>query len=120
MTLEFDAPLVDVEPSGGLVLEPEVLEIADDNGLEFEFDSEEDDGLDATVIRGLGEGIDLAAEDVSETMPGLDAISSKLDLLAAYVEMGDRDAADTLSKEIMEFGDEEQKQQARDLIAQLD
>lgn len=130
MTLEFDdAPLLGAEPGAERnMIEPEALEIEGDGGLEFEFDSEEslvdsedlDDGLDATVIRGVGEGIDLAAEDFSETMPSLDAVSSKLDLLAAYVEMGDRDAADTVGKEIMEFGDEEQKQQAKDLLAQLD
>ena len=118
LTLDFSSAEEDEEVS--LEFDASGLETdAEDSGLEFELDgADEEDGLDATLISNSG--IDLGTDQDSETMQTLDAISSKLDLLAAYVEMGDREAAETVCGEILEFGNEDQKKQAQDLLAQLD
>ena len=48
-----------------------------------------------------------------------DEVATKLDLLKAYVELGDKDSAKTISDEIMDVGNDEQRQQAENLLEQV-
>jgi pilus assembly protein FimV len=48
-----------------------------------------------------------------------DEIASQLDLAKAYVELGNTSEAKTLLDEIMSTGNDSQRQQARELLAQL-
>lgn len=73
---------------------------------------------------GLGE-FDLGADlesgelDDSEMFADLDEIGTKLDLAKAYVDMGDSEGARSILDEVVQDGNDEQKKQAQDLLAQL-
>jgi pilus assembly protein FimV len=66
-----------------------------------DFDPESDDDSD---LGGLCDG---------------DELATKLDLLRAFVDMGDEDSARHTLEEILEEGSQEQRQQAEDLFARL-
>ena len=122
---------------------------ADDNSLDFssddgglDFSSSDDDGsLDFSSDDGgldFDQGLDLAAEggadadaDMDEAFAGMgddldedlfnnvDEIGTKLDLAKAYVDMGDSDGARSILDEVMEEGDDSQRQQAEELLHQM-
>jgi pilus assembly protein FimV len=48
-----------------------------------------------------------------------DEIATKLDLAKAYVELGDKDSAKTILDEVMAEGDDNQRQQAQELLGQI-
>ena len=72
---------------------------------EFNFDKESEGSDDYS-----------SAEDEEE---GLGEIGTKLDLARAYVDMGDPDGARSILEEVVEDGDEQQKQEAQDLLDKL-
>lgn len=80
---------------------------ADLNLDEFNFDQPGND-----VGDGGGEGIGDDEEDLGE-------IGTKLDLARAYIDMGDPDGARAILDEVLADGDEDQKKEAQDLMAQL-
>jgi pilus assembly protein FimV len=49
----------------------------------------------------------------------LDEVSTKLDLARAYIDMGDPDGARSILDEVMEEGSDNQKDEARDIMAQM-
>ena len=49
----------------------------------------------------------------------VDEIGTKLDLAKAYVDMGDSDGARSILDEVLEEGDDTQKQQAEQLLQQM-
>ncbi len=49
-----------------------------------------------------------------------DQVGTKMDLAKAYIEMGDNDGARDLLQEVMEEGDERQRQQAQALLESMD
>ena len=49
----------------------------------------------------------------------VDEVGTKLDLAKAYVDMGDSDGARSILDEVLEEGDDSQKQQAEELLAQM-
>ncbi len=61
---------------------------------------------------------DAMAED-DELLDDVDEIGTKLDLARAYIDMGDADAARGMLDEVKEEGDEGQKQEAAELLAQI-
>lgn len=87
---------------------------ADDEPLTLD-DETDDIGLDETVI-----SFSVDDEVDSETVQNLDAVASQLDLLAAYVDMGDAEQAAALNDQIQAHGDDEQKRQAEELVKKLD
>ena len=117
MSLDFDLP---ESPVTAAAAEPETVDIDDAMSLDFDIsgidDSGDDDDLEETVVSGIS--LDGGGE--TETMQTLDAVASKLDLLAAYVDMGDRDAAADLVSEIRGQGTQAQLAQAEALFAKLD
>jgi pilus assembly protein FimV len=50
---------------------------------------------------------------------GDDMVGTKLDLARAYIDMGDQDGARTILGEVVEEGDDEQRQEAEELIRQI-
>ena len=72
-----------------------------------EFDMEVSDSAEGEDIEGDGELADM------------DEVSTKLDLARAYVDMGDPDGAKSILDEVMEEGNEEQKDEARGILGQM-
>jgi pilus assembly protein FimV len=60
-----------------------------------------------------------AGGDVAAGAAAMDDVSTKLDLAKAYQEMGDKDGARELLKEVLAEGSEAQKAEANALIASL-
>ncbi|RLA16256.1 MAG: hypothetical protein DRQ60_04865, partial [Gammaproteobacteria bacterium] len=131
--LEFGSDsslVVDADASDSPVVEEGA---AEDSGLTFELtdaDSTVGDGEETLEF----DSVDLATDDEQsesegldetvvsydmETVQNLDAVASQLDLLAAYVDMGDSDQATALNDQIQNYGDDLQKQQAAELIKKL-
>ena len=114
-SLEFDVESLTIET--GPEVEEDGLALESGAGDEIILKGESEDqvaGLDATIINLPEEELDV------ETIQNLDAVASQLDLLAAYVDMGDRDQAVPLNEQIQSYGNDQQKQQAAELIARLD
>jgi pilus assembly protein FimV len=61
----------------------------------------------------LDEGLDLSDLD------DVDEVSTKLDLARAYLDMGDADGTRSILDEVLAEGNDEQKQEAQELLSQL-
>ena len=84
-------------------VEPDAIDL--DNALDFDLDGFE---LDSEAEpEGDGELADL------------DEVSTKLDLARAYIDMGDPDGAKNILDEVMDEGNDDQKDEARDIMAQM-
>jgi len=85
-------------------------EESEDDELDLSADFEAEGGASESA----GEGEDLLfAEDA-------DAMSTKLDLARAYLDMGDQDGARQIFEEVIAEGSDEQKEEARALLERLD
>jgi len=126
--IEFELPDAESTISGSEdVPEAEALELDSVEAIQLDSESEGEnlvardagpaDGLDETVISF---SLDLDGDSDIETVQSLDAVASQLDLLAAYVDMGDSDQASALNDQIQSHGDDVQKQQADELIKKLE
>jgi pilus assembly protein FimV len=116
-----DVPEIDFDLS--LDSTPEELTVAEDDidldgtieipkaALPSEDDEDDDDDDDHTVF------VPRAAQP--EEQSSEDEIATKLDLAKAYVELGDKDSAKTILDEVIAEGNDEQKQQAEDLLGQV-
>ena len=112
-------PPVTPEPEAGAA--PAASEPADD-GLDLPVDTD-------TVSFDVGDAgggeirlddIDLGElEGADTTAGGGDEAATKLDLARAYVDMGDKEMARSLLDEVVEQGNESQRQDAKTLIDQL-
>jgi len=78
---------------------------------DLDFDIIDDESLD---VDGLDE-FDLDIDD-SELDTGEGDMDTKIDLAKAYIEMGDADGARNMLNEVISQGDDNQKQQAQDLL----
>ena len=84
--------------------------VAGDDSPEFDLDQFD-----------LGDA-DNAAEEEPQgdgKLADLDEVSTKLDLARAYIDMGDPDGARSILDEVMEEGSDNQKDEARDIMAQM-
>ena len=110
----------------------QAMEKSADVGLSLEdFDSEEtlhaDSGeADLSLSDSSYGGSELSLEDLGEDeelgddiFADVDEIGTKLDLAKAYVDMGDSDGARSILDEVMEEGDDTQKEQAQELLRQI-
>jgi len=133
--MDTDATDNSLEFEGGLVEE------SDDNALEFAGDGldavdeddnvvlAEDDGGDTTSSEDMSDDIDWltsvtddaadSEEDGSSFFSSEDEVATKLDLIRAYIDMGDNDSARNILGEVVEEGSDEQKQEAQDLLRQI-
>ncbi len=62
---------------------------------------------------------DAATDDEAFGLDSSDVVATKLDLAKAYVDMGDHDGARSILEEVVAEGSDVQKQEARDLLAQI-
>lgn len=118
---------------------------ADDNGLDFDFgaggatpspaggrdDNVVDFNFSATPGVAAGELLDQPSSDVALAEVGIDGelddalfadvdeVGTKLDLAKAYIDMGDSEGARSILDEVMEEGNDNQKQEAQVLIRQI-
>lgn len=117
-SLDFDVSSLDFDLDTGAAGETasETSEAAaDDAGLDFDLE-----GMDEAAAESTDElGDDLADELGEDAFGEVDEIGTKLDLAKAYVDMGDGDGAKSILDEVMEEGDDGQKKQAEELLAQL-
>ncbi len=68
------------------------------------------------------ETMSLAPEDLSEDLNEartMTEVGTKLDLARAYVDMGDPGGARSILEEVLDEGDQEQRQQAQQLLDSL-
>lgn len=104
--LDFDFELPESESSEGTngeTIAANELDGSDD--LDLDFDITDDDSLD--------DSLDIDETELDETEGDMD---TKIDLAKAYIEMGDADGARNMLNEVVSQGDDEQKQQAQDLL----
>lgn len=126
--LSFDHP--DIQPSeeqSALVLQPVVSDTPDvadtpedddvfDQALS-EFTTDESDNA------AIPELDDLSDEDMDAELDFLadaDEAATKLDLARAYIDMGDSDGARDILAEVAHEGNEQQRQEAVDLLSRID
>ena len=67
--------------------------------------------------------LDTKSNDLDAGLSGLtdeDELETKIDLAKAYIDMEDTDSAKAIAEEVLEKGNEKQKQAAQDIIKQLD
>jgi len=80
-----------------------------DDALEFDLDGFE-----------LGSEAETEAElEGDGELTDLDEVSTKLDLARAYIDMGDPDGAKNILDEVMDEGNNDQKDEARGIMAQM-
>jgi pilus assembly protein FimV len=118
---DLDLDLPDLDIDGGDVdidLEEEFgsLEIEgfDDDTPEDDLDLSKDfsEASGAVTVGAVEEDMVFATES--------DAMSTKLDLARAYLDMGDQDGARAIFEEVLAEGSDEQKEEARVLLERLD
>jgi pilus assembly protein FimV len=80
-------------------------------GLSSSFETDEGDML------GLPE--DESSEEVSFDLDSTDEVTTKLDLARAYIDMGDKEGAKSILEEVVGEGNDQQKQEARELLTSL-
>lgn len=118
--LDFD--LEDEITTGDEATDEIALNLQDDD-LSLKESTETDPDLDMDIGElSLG---DTEAEADSEALGDdvfgeLDEVGTKLDLARAYVDMGDKDGARSILNEVIEEGNEGQKNQAQELMGQID
>jgi pilus assembly protein FimV len=134
---DFDSEALDLDTGS----EPEVMdteltlgeeELSLDTGLDAEPFAEEpelasdnteiDLGDSADPLEQLASSLDSDAEleeDEFDFLSGNDEASTKLDLARAYIEMDDKEGARDILEEVAAEGNDDQKAQAQELMAQL-
>ncbi len=92
--------------------------LAIDLGGSLDFDSMDSDGEDtaADLTLDIEEASDAADLDLAA---GGDEVGTKLDLARAYIDMGDPEGARSILDEVLDEGNDEQKQDAQQLIQQI-
>ena len=94
----------------------ETLHAASDSHMGSDFNGSSDDfGGSELSLEDLGDDDELSDDIFAD----VDEIGTKLDLAKAYVDMGDSDGARSILDEVMEEGDDTQKEQAQELLRQI-
>ena len=96
-------------------MDTEESAVASEDSMSLDFDQ----GADIVQLDTGGDDIDLDGELDEDIFSNVDEVGTKLDLAKAYVDMGDSDGARSILDEVLEEGDDSQKQQAEDLLAQM-
>ncbi len=95
---------------------------ADDDFINFDTDTETEVQAAAPSAAVAAPGLDWPAEKPSAAAAAdkeWDETATKLDLAKAYIDMGDNEGARSILDEVIAEGSDRQKQQARDLVAQM-
>ncbi len=70
---------------------------------------------DVTVVSAMQEA-SISQEEELDFLEESDEVSTKLDLAKAYIDMGDREGAEDILKEVVEEGNADQKSEAEELM----
>lgn len=105
--------------------ETDSIELDDDDGLFDDASGVDLDLADDSLIELDINNLDLSGDDGAElldeeSVSTIDAVATKLDLMKAYVEMGNHDEAEKIYADVLAVGSETQKKQAADFYAQFD
>ena len=100
---------IDMEAGTEVESESEVITDADD--LDMDLGS-------VDVPESISEDDSSVDFDVSSLSDDVDEISTKLDLAKAYIDMGDNEGARSILEEVKQEGNDEQQQQADELLKQ--
>ena len=120
-SLDLDLPDLDL-PDLDLTDSSADVKLEDDFGsLEIEGFESDDDELDLSADFEGDTKEDTAGKDEEMVFAAdSDAMSTKLDLARAYLDMGDQDGARQIFEEVVAEGSDEQKEEARALLERLD
>ncbi|WP_027330886.1 FimV/HubP family polar landmark protein [Marinimicrobium agarilyticum] len=87
------------------------------SGLETEETPEAEETLsESTAEEGSGEDMDAELDFLADT----DEAATKLDLARAYIDMGDADGARDILEEVRQEGNEQQQQEAAELLSRIE
>ncbi len=112
-SLDIDASELDIEIKDETE-EEVLLDLSD----EVEIDSLEMDVIEDTETAANDALVEEEDFDLS-SLGDVDEISTKLDLARAYLDMGDHDGTRGILEEVLVDGNDEQKQEANDLMTKL-
>lgn len=100
----------DAMEMGEIEIEGEELDLGD-------MDLGDMDSSDIAIDDSGSDSLDDDGEfDISELSEDVDEVSTKLDLAKAYIDMGDNDGARSILEEVKAEGNDEQQQQAEELL----
>ena len=104
-------------------VESDLLDMAnaldDTAGVESEA-RKDDDELESFDLGSMADLTDDNSDyDDDNPFSDLDEVGTKLDLARAYVDMGDKEGAQSIVDEVMQEGTDEQKEEAQELLKQL-
>ena len=113
-----DDDVTRIAPSNELSLEDVDTSAESEDVLDLELNLDEaPEPFDNVVSLDIGSDDE---EDLGDDIfADVDEIGTKLDLAKAYVDMGDSDGARSILDEVLEEGDDTQKQQAEQLLQQM-
>jgi len=97
ITEEFESDVIPLHPEITQEMDIPDLDMAGDATLPMDEDLDMDD----------------------DALADIDEVGTKLDLARAYIDMGDPEGAKSILEEVMEEGDDTQKGEAKDLLAQI-
>jgi len=121
-SIDFDSGSFEMESDESISVEddsPLELSMDDGDSSASEFSLEMDQGADIVQLDTGSDEIDLDGELDEDIFSNVDEVGTKLDLAKAYVDMGDSDGARSILDEVLEEGDDSQKQQAEELLQQM-
>jgi pilus assembly protein FimV len=120
--LEMDFAL-DTDNDAGAEIDVSVAETEEEEVILDLSDEVEIDSLDMDVIEDTGTAANDALVEEEDfdlfSLGDADEINTKLDLARAYLDMGDREGTRGILEEVLVDGNDEQKQEANDLMAKL-
>jgi pilus assembly protein FimV len=124
--LSFDTSYAQAEETADSEDEPLELDITEDlasndsDDLSFEFENEatepEQDFSDADELLSVDSSDTPDLNFDLEDLDDIDEAETKLDLAAAYIDMGDPDGARSILNEVLVDGNDEQKERAQELL----
>jgi pilus assembly protein FimV len=88
----------------------------------FDFTSEstaQDGSLEQNEADDIGLALDVDEDQQAEDLTEMDELETKIDLAKAYIDMGDDDAAKNIAQEVLDKGNEVQKQSAEAVLSKL-
>lgn len=124
---DFDLSLADEEPAKGAASDSFAAQL-DEVSAELDrlsVQNEEPEALPPAVEQSFsandldlpGEGVD--DEDDFDFLSGADEAATKLDLARAYIDMGDTEGARDILDEVLAEGNDNQQQEARELLGRI-
>lgn len=125
LSLPESEPSLDIDNVESIEIESEKT-VAGSNSIEFDLDLNNDD--EAFELGGLETGTDDDLTDANAALSGselefdlgdfdqVDEAETKLDLAAAYIDMGDPDGARSILEEVLTEGNDDQKTRAESML----